>query len=48
MTKDELKKTRFFHQIEPQKLDGLNDYTAWLEAILHNPCSVFENNEKIF
>ncbi len=48
MTKDELKKTRFFHQIEPQKLDGLNDYTAWLEAILHNPCSVFEKNEKIF
>lgn len=48
MTKEELRKTPYFHQVNPEKLEGLDDYTAWLEAILHNPCSVFEGNEKTF
>ncbi len=48
MTKEELRRTPYFHQVEPEKLEGLKDYTAWLEAILHNPCSVFERNGESF
>ena len=44
MTKEELKKTPFFHLVNPAKLEGLDDYAAWLEAILHNPCSVWDEN----
>jgi hypothetical protein len=42
MDKDALKKTPFFHLVDPNKLNGIEDYTAWLEAILHNSCSVWE------
>ena len=44
ITKDQLRETSYFHLIDPAKLDSLDDFAAWLEAILHNPCTVWERD----
>ena len=44
LTKDQLRKFGKFHLIDPADLNGLEEYAEWLEAILHNPCSVWEEN----
>ncbi|MCP3674541.1 MAG: DUF4160 domain-containing protein [Gammaproteobacteria bacterium] len=48
MTKNELKNTPFFHMVNPDELEGITDYATWLEAILHNPCNVWEENGELF
>ncbi len=37
-----------FHMVNPDELDGLEEYAEWLEAILHNPCTVWEENGNEF
>lgn len=33
-----------FHLANPNDLDGLQEWTEWLEAMLHGPCSIVELN----
>lgn len=42
MDKAALMKTPYFHLVDPRKLEGIEDYAFWLEAILNNPCSVWQ------
>lgn len=44
MSKDDLRKSPWFHTVSPSELDGIEDWTAWLEAILHNPCGVWDRD----
>jgi hypothetical protein len=44
----ELKKTPWFHNVDPDKLKSFDDFTAWLEAILHNSCNVSEEDGESF
>lgn len=48
MPKDELRNTPYFHLVDPRKLESLEDFTAWLEAVLHNPCSVWDEDGEPF
>lgn len=48
MSVEELKKTPWFHNVDPEKLKSFDDFAAWLEAILNNPCNVWEENGKMF
>lgn len=43
--KDLARKTGRFHSVSPNDLDGFDDYAEWLEAILHEPCSVWEEDD---
>lgn len=45
---EELKKTPWFHNVDPAKLSSFDDFAAWLEAILHNPCNVWEEGGEMF
>jgi len=48
MSLEELKGTHWLHNINPEKLESLEDFTAWLEAILHNPCNIWEEEGEMF
>lgn len=48
MSVEELRKTPWFHNVEPEKLKSFDDFAAWLEAILNNPCNVWEENGEMF
>jgi len=48
MSVEELKKTPWFHNVDPEKLETFDDHAAWLEAILHNPCNVWEEDGEMF
>lgn len=48
MSVEELKQTPYFHMVDSSKLNTLEEYTYWLEAILHNPCNVWEENGEMF
>lgn len=48
MSVAELRNTPWFHNVEPEKLKSFHDFAAWLEAILHNPCNVWEENGEMF
>ena len=48
MSVEELRKTPWFHNVDPEKLETFEDFAAWLEAILHNPCNVREENGESF
>ena len=41
ISKDQLRKAGRFELADPGTLDGLDEWTLWLEAILHGPCSIF-------
>ncbi len=45
---EKLRKTPYFHLVDSAKLESITDYAAWLEAILHNACSVYEENGELF
>ena len=47
MTKEELRNTPHFHLVSPEELESIDDFAIWLEAILHNPCSVWEEDGEI-
>jgi hypothetical protein len=48
MLVEDLKETPWFHNVDPDKLESFDDFTAWLEAILHNPCNVWEEDGESF
>lgn len=41
ISKDDLKAIGRFHLADPSSLKGVDEWALWLEAILHNPCSIF-------
>jgi hypothetical protein len=43
--KSVLKERGRFHLVLPDELDGIEEYTEWLEALLHNPCSIFVEDD---
>ncbi|AOE48765.1 DUF4160 domain-containing protein [Kangiella sediminilitoris] len=45
---EKLKETPWFHNVDPDKLRSFEDHAAWLEAILHNPCNVWEEDGEMF
>ena len=48
MNKNELRGTRWFYTVDPNELQGLEEYTEWLEALLTGPCTIWEENGKEF
>ncbi len=36
-----------FHLVSTNDLSGLDEYVEWLEAILHRPCSVWEEDGEL-
>ena len=40
-----LKERGRFHLVEPSELVGIEEYAEWLEALLHNPCSIFVDDD---
>lgn len=48
MSVEELKKTPWFHTVDPARLVSLEDYAYWLEAILHNPCNLWVRDGEEF
>ena len=45
ITKELARKINHFYLIDPEELDGLDEYTEWLEAIFHGPCSIWEEDD---
>src|SRR5690606_38326621 len=41
-SKEELKEYGAFHLVNPAELDGITEWAQWLESLLHNPCSIWE------
>lgn len=47
-SKKALKGTQWFHNVNPEDLEGLDEFAEWLEALLHNPCSIWEEDGRSF
>lgn len=43
-TKEQHRKFGRFHLVDPDELEGMDEFAEWLEALLHNPCSVWEED----
>jgi hypothetical protein len=48
MDKELRKRIGHFHSVDPEELSGFQEVAEWLEAILHEPCSVWEEEGKEF
>ena len=48
MGKEQLRGTRWFHAVEPGELEDLSEFAEWLEALLHNSCSIWEEDGESF
>ena len=40
-SKQDLRGTAWFHTVDPAELCGLDEFVEWLEALLHNPCAIW-------
>jgi len=47
MKKAQLMNTRWFHTVDPAELDSFDEWAKWLEALLHNPCSIWEEDGEL-
>ncbi len=36
-----------FHLVNPSELETFEEWAEWLEALLHNPCSIFERDGEL-
>lgn len=45
LSKELARKINHFYLIAPEELDGVDEYAEWLEAILHGPCSIREDED---
>lgn len=41
-SKQQLREYGAFHLVNPDQLDGIDEWGEWLEALLHKPCSIWE------
>ena len=48
LPKEKCRKYGMFHMVDPDDLEGIEEYAEWLESILHNPCSVWEEDGEEF
>ena len=48
MNKDQLRHTPYFFRVAPSELYGFDELVEWLEAILHGPCSIYEEDGEVF
>jgi len=42
-----LRNTAGFYLVDPKTLDTLNDWTEYLDSLLHGPCAVWEENGEL-
>jgi hypothetical protein len=47
MRKDQLKGTKWFFEVDPAELDTLEEWTEYLDSMLHGPCTVWEENGEL-
>ena len=47
LPKEIARKRDRFHLVSENELKGLDEYVEWLEAILHKPCSVLEEDGEL-
>lgn len=45
MTKDELRIRSRFHWVHPDELEGVTEWAEYLNAILHEPCTIWEEDD---
>ena len=43
--KDIAKKIGHFHSVSPDELEDFHEHVEWLEALLHEPCSIWEEDD---
>jgi hypothetical protein len=48
VSKQQLKEIGRFHLADPTTLEGTDEWTLWLESILHDDCSIFERDGEWF
>lgn len=45
--KQQAKEMNRFHLVNPSDLDTFEEWALWLESLLHNPCSIFEQDGEL-
>lgn len=45
MTKDKLRETQRFHWVDPSELEGIAEWAEYLDAILCEPCTIWEEDD---
>ncbi len=45
--KDLARQIHRFHQVNPEELETFEEWAEWLEALLHNPCSILERDGEL-
>ncbi|MBV1929382.1 MAG: DUF4160 domain-containing protein [Gammaproteobacteria bacterium] len=45
LTKEMAKKIGVLYLIDPEELDGIQEYAEWLESIIHGQCSILEEDD---
>ena len=47
ISKSDLLAAGRFHLANPADFEGFHDWAQWLEALLHNPCSIFDRDGEL-
>jgi hypothetical protein len=47
LKKDLLKETLLFFEVDPSEPDSFEEWTEYLDSLLHGPCSVLEHDGKL-
>lgn len=42
--KDKLREHNRFHRVNPNILDGIDEYAGWLESLFHNGCYIWKDS----
>lgn len=45
--KAQARQSHRFHLVNPEELETFEEWAEWLEALLHNPCSIFERDNEL-
>jgi hypothetical protein len=45
--KEKLRRMGWFHMVDPDDLDDLQEFAEYLEALFHKPCSIFEEDGEL-
>ena len=45
MTKDKLRETQRFHRVDPDELEDIAEWAEYLDAILCEPCTIYEEDD---
>jgi hypothetical protein len=47
MRKDRLKGTKRFFEVDPAELETFEEWTEYLDSLLHGPCAVWDDNGEL-